>query len=143
MAALNKVLEIIDELTDVIPEGKYLDICNNLKMVNDNKGIVEMVQELQNNPVVRHHRTRTSMALIRPTPIRNKNICPCCDTEVRDVSSHQRRDKCKLIRKTKRLSALSGKEETNNIHFMTENIKRFVSKVYYVNMIRQWKNNVV
>jgi hypothetical protein len=143
MSAINKVLEIIDELTNVIPEGKYLEICNNLKVLNDNKGIIEIIQELHDDPVFRQHRARADMVLIRPTPIKKKNICVYCDTEVLNISNHQTRNKCKMIRKTKRLSALSGKEVTNNIHFMTENIKRFVSKVYCNNMIRQWKNNVI
>ena len=30
MSSLNKILEIIEELSAVVPEGKYLEICDNI-----------------------------------------------------------------------------------------------------------------
>lgn len=145
MNSLNKILEIVDELSNAIPEGKYLEICDNLKILNDNKTIEEIIIEFQQNPIVRQHRNRTTMAQIAQnvTESIRKPRCPYCDTEVRHLSSHQKRMKCKNIRKTKKLSAFSGKiQETDKLYNMTEGIKYLFKNVYPAkNIIDNFKCN--
>ena len=145
MNSLNKILEIIDELSNAIPEGKYLEICDNLKTLNDNKTIEEIIIEFQETSIVRQHRNRTGMAVIPPRNVRDsikKHRCPYCDTEVLNLSSHQKRMKCKNIRKTKKLSAFSGLSETNKLYNMTEGIKYLFKNVYPAkNIIDNFKNN--
>jgi len=145
MNSLNKILEIIDELSNAIPEGKYLEICDNLKTLNDNKTIEEIIIEFQENPIVRQQRNRTGMALIPPRNVSEsirKPRCPYCDTEVIHLASHQKRAKCKNIRRTKKLSAFSGIEETNKLYNMTEGIKYLFKNVYPAkNIIDNFKSN--
>ena len=146
MNSLNKILEIIDELSNAIPEGKYLEICDNLKKLNDNKTIQEIIIEFQENPIVRQQRNRITMGLIPPNNVREsilKKRCPYCDTEVSHLSSHQNREKCKNIRRTKRLSAFSGMSEgTNDMYNMTEGIKYLFKNVYPAkNIIDNFKSN--
>ena len=143
MSSLNKILEIVEELSAVVPEGKYLEICDNLKLLNDNKGIKEIIIELQNNQIVRQHRQRTTMTLICERP-RNRILprCPDCDTQVINIALHKKTMKCKLIKKTKRLSAFSGKLETKNIYNMVEVLKYIGMNTYYTDIISNWKNNI-
>lgn len=146
MNSLNKILEIIDELSNAIPEGKYLEICDNLKKLNDNKTIQEIIIEFQENPIVRQQRNRITMGLIPPNNVREsilKKRCPYCDTEVSHLSSHQRRAKCKNIRRTKKLSAITGMSEgTNDMYNMTEGIKYLFKNVYPAkNIIDNFKSN--
>tara|TARA_R110002096_G_scaffold46782_1_gene125231 strand:+ start:122 stop:610 length:489 start_codon:yes stop_codon:yes gene_type:complete len=146
MSSLNKILEIIEELSAVVPEGKYLEICDNLKILNDNKGIKEIIIEFQNNPVVRQHRQRTNMSLLVERP-KNRILprCPDCDTQVSNIALHKKTMKCKLIKKTKKLSAYSGKLETANIYNMVE-VFKFIQyigmKTYHTDIISNWKNNL-
>jgi len=141
MTALHQVLNIIDELSNAIPEAKYLEVMNNLKILNDNKDIKEIIYEFVNTEVVRRERTRTNMNVLVQRPIVKKHICPFCDTSVIHMSQHQATTKCMLIRKTKRLSALSQKEDTHTIHYMVETMKRLNGKNYYRNLVYLWKNN--
>ncbi len=146
MNSLNKILEIIDELSNAIPEGKYLEICDNLKTLNDNKTIQEIIIEFQENPIVRQHRNRTGMIQLPPRNVSEsirKPRCPYCDTEVIHLASHQQRMKCKNIRKTKKLSAFSGRsEETNKLYNMTEGIKYLFNNTYPAkNIIDNFKTN--
>tara|TARA_R110000803_G_C11754285_1_gene292955 strand:+ start:40 stop:516 length:477 start_codon:yes stop_codon:yes gene_type:complete len=143
MESLNKILEIIEELCNVVPEGKYLEICNNLKILNDNKGIKEIIIEFQNNHIVRQHRQRTTMCLLGERP-KNRILprCPDCDTQVGNIALHKKTMKCKLIKKTKKLSAFSGKLDTKNIYNMVEVLKCIGYNTYYTDIISSWKNNM-
>ncbi len=143
MNSLNKILEIIDDLSAVVPEGKYLEICDNLKILNDNKGIKEIIIEFQNNPIVRQHRNRSNMTVLGERPKKQiKPRCPDCDTAVLNIALHKKTMKCKLIKKTKKLSAFSGKLETKNIYNLAEVLKCFNLNTYHTDIISNWKNNM-
>jgi hypothetical protein len=60
------MLEIIDNIAPLISDNNYLQLCNGLKKLNDNKSketiiqYIEVVRErIRNNPVVQTHQTRT------------------------------------------------------------------------------------
>lgn len=126
MTALNNILWIVENLLDKIEEKTYLDICENLQILNDNKeiNIIQVIETVRENPIVRTHRNRTTLSLIdRSKQLKKTQICPLCDTEVKYIKLHMGTRKCVHIQKTKKLSALSQKMNTKNIYFMTEKLR--------------------
>ena len=121
--ALNDIMNIIDELKLIIPDGKYLEICSKLKVGYDLKDYIdEKVNNINNNSVVREHRTRITRRVAPRTKLtdaekiqRGYKICRKCDRLVLDMAGHQRRSICGEIKDTKQLSANTGKIETNDI----------------------------
>ena len=119
MDALNNMLEIIDAISPLISDNNYLQLCNNLKKLNDNKTRGEVIQYIEvvretveNNPVVRQHRARSRMKVKTQTEMlsdaekikRGWKICPNCDRLVLNISNHQYSDVCKRTAETKKLS---------------------------------------
>jgi acetolactate synthase regulatory subunit len=150
--ALTKILDIIDEISPHIPEGKYVEIMKQLKISHNSNGelmdtIRNAVCEINNTEQVRTARRQAEMTVIIPKPLTTKfkHICPLCDTRVLNVKEHQASNKCSAIQDTKRLSAKSGKQQTNRISFMEDkifNIEYFQDHYYYKQLIKNWKNNM-
>lgn len=142
--ALNSLLEMVDDISQYIPEGKYLEMMNQLKVVNDEaeNPIVNIIEVLNNTAVVQEQRRRANMNIRVLKKEQKKSICPLCDTPVIHIRLHQRNNKCKLIRRTKVLSAYSGKIETNNMEKMINGVEVFSEKIYYINLLRDWKNQI-
>ena len=142
--ALNSLLEMVEDISTYIPEGKYLEMMNQLKEVNDTaeNPIVNIIDVLNNTEVVRENRRRAEMRVRMLKKQAKKSICPLCDTPVIHVHKHQQNNKCKLIRRTKILSAYSGKINTNNMEKMINEIEVFDEKMYYRYLLRDWKNNM-
>ena len=144
MKALNNILWIVENLLDKIEEKTYLDICENLKTLNDNKeiNIIQVIETVRANPIVRTHRNRTTLALIdRSKLLRKTEICPLCDTEVKYIKLHMGTRKCVHIQKTKKLSALSQKLNTRNMYFMTEKLRNMGQGNMVQDLLFGWKQN--
>lgn len=150
--ALTKILDIVDEISHHIPEGKYIEIMKQLKISHKSNGelmdtIRNAITVLNNTEQVRTARRQVNMTVITPKPLTTKfkHICPLCDTRVLNVKEHQASNKCSAIQDTKRLSAKSGKQQTNRISFMEDkifNIEYFQDHYYYKQLIKNWKNNI-
>ena len=146
--SLTKILSIVDEISQYIPEGKYIDIMEQLKISHNLNGelmdtIRNAIIEINNTEQVRMARRRVEMSVItiRPKTTKFKHICPLCDSRVLDITQHQLSKKCDHIKSTKRLSAISGQSETNKISFMED--KLFNMDYYnYKQLIKNWKNNM-
>jgi hypothetical protein len=143
MSALQKVLNMIDELSNLIPEGKYLELMDTLKAINDNKPstIKDIVKGLTSNEVVVNAQLRILMPLLGSGVTKNtkKQICEYCDTQVLYLSLHQKTKKCMDISKTKKLSADSKKYNTSNIKLMIKGMSRLNNKSYYQQLLKTWK----
>lgn len=142
MTALNNILWIVENLLDKIEEKTYLDICENLKTLNDNKeiNIIQVIETVRANPIVRTHRNRTTLALIdRSKILRKTEICPLCDTEVKYIKLHMGTRKCVHIQKTKKLSALSQKLNTRNMYFMTEKLRNMGQGNMVQDLLFHWR----
>ena len=140
--ALNNILWIVENLLDKIEEKTYLDICENLKILNDNKeiNIIQVIETVRANPIVRVHRNRTTLALIdRSKLLKKTEICPLCDTEVKYIKLHMGTRKCVHIQKTKKLSALSQKMNTKNIYFMTEKLRNMGQGNMVQDLLFHWR----
>jgi len=143
--ALNNLLNLIDDISKHIPEGKYLELMNQLKQVNDTaeNPIINIINVLNNTEVVRENRRRVEMpVLLTHKNFNYKHICPLCDTKVVDIKGHQARDKCRAIRRTKLLSVLSNKVETNQLEKIINKFECINEKQYYISFIKEWKNNI-
>tara|TARA_R100001463_G_C3421329_1_gene210284 strand:+ start:68 stop:580 length:513 start_codon:yes stop_codon:yes gene_type:complete len=142
--ALNNILFIVENLLDKIDEKAYLDICNNLKVLNDNKetNVIQVIEQVRRNPIVETHNRRTRLTVIdRSKHLIKKEICPYCDTEVKHIKLHMKTAKCLHIQRTKKLSALSQKLNTSDIYFMTEKLRGMgrVGLVHY--LLSCWREN--
>lgn len=155
MDALNNMLEIIDAISPLISDNNYLELCNNLKKLNDNKSrgeiiqYIEVVREtIENNPVVRHHRARTKMKTKTKTEMlsdaekikRGWKICPNCDRLVLNISNHQYTDVCKRTAETKKLSHNCNVLQTDKyaiiIHKLRAIFIEYDGFKYYMKMIK-------
>ena len=141
---LEEVGNMVEDISIYIPEGKYIEMMNQLKVVNDTaeNPIVNIVSLLNNTEVVRENRRRAEMnvRILKKQP--KKSICPLCDTPVIHIRKHQQNNKCKLIRRTKVLSAYSGKIKTDNMENMINQVEVFNEKIYYIHLLNDWKNQM-
>ena len=150
---LNNLLEFIDTVSQHIPEGKYLEIMNDLKFLNENKPcdnplelLNTLTQEINSNEVVRQHRQRityTPEDVIQSS--NKKEICPDCDTVVKHLAQHRRTLKCQTIAQTKKMSAWSKKTQTKEIKSLMGFICKIDRKLnkfdLYNNSITNFNNN--
>ena len=146
---ITALLNIIDELSMEIPEGKYLECMNLLKNLhgfkpNENMNVI-INNIIENNSVIREQRNR-----VQASPLRKKNkidknmtICKFCDTKItkNHLAEHQTTRKCLNIRKTKKLSAYSGKIQTNDIKLQVDKMKNFNIRFTAMNCLYWWKYN--
>jgi len=144
ITALNSLLGLIDDISTYIPEGKYIEMMNQLKTVNDTaeNPILNIVRALNNTEVVEENRRRIEMPIRILKKDRKGQLCPYCDTEVRNLKAHQQRKKCILIRRTKYLSARSGNCETNFEERKMNNFEILCEKMDWIHLLRDWINNM-
>lgn len=112
---VSNVFGIIDEVSDKIGDGKYLEIANQFKK------LMEFKDKMKTNVVYIEHERRTRMRVISSNS-RRKTIaekladkkkyvkCWKCDSVItkKELSSHQARKKCRLIHSS-RMITLSTK----------------------------------
>lgn len=144
ITALNSLLGLIDDISTYIPEGKYIEMMNQLKTVNDTveNPIINIVRALNNTEVVEENRRRIEMPIRILKKDRKGQLCPYCDTPVCNLKAHQQRTKCKLIRRTKYLSARSGNWETNFEERKMNNFEIICEKMDWIHLLRDWINNM-
>jgi len=106
---INKAFEIIDEVSDKIGDGNYLELANHFKALHDFKN------KMTTNIIYAEHERRTRMVL-RPNQrkktlaekMKDKKYMKCkrCDTVItkKEYPYHRQRDKCKRIHLTKMLT---------------------------------------
>jgi formylmethanofuran dehydrogenase subunit E len=133
---LNKLLDKIEELSDTIKEGQYLDLMNLMKDLHSYK------DEFNQNIIVKTHRERTerpvranTRPLTREEKLKHDDYTSCsrCDRIVmkRNLAKHQERGICKSILQKKYLAAEESKtffkkEELINIE--TRDFKELIDE---------------
>ena len=111
---LSKMLDKIEELSDTIKEGEYLDLMNILKDLHSYK------DKFNKNVIVKTHRERTqrpvraqNRTLTRDEKLKHEDYTSCsrCDRIVhkRNLAKHQERGICKSILQKKYLAATEEK----------------------------------
>ena len=118
MNALRSLLEIIEELKP--NDGQYLQACNDLKTLNENR-ITEVIRIFQNTEVVREH-SRRENARERKKRVELSDYeklkkgafrCVKCDRVVFNLEVHQGNYICSKTYLSKKLSAKIKRTEIN------------------------------
>ena len=141
MTIIASLMETIETISQEIPEGKYLEIMNNLKDLygfKDNLNPTQFVQIIQDvvmgNPVVQRERRRSRMKVIEPRTLKTDaqklssgkyKRCPLCDTiiSIPQLEEHKTTYKCKAFNKSKKMTARIGREDTSDIHTLITKIQ--------------------
>jgi hypothetical protein len=126
---LTSMMEIIEKVSDKIPEGDYLELMNSLKDAYGYKGegnITQVVHHvIYQNPVVQHHERRTRMVVNKERVTKDEAYllkkglsvtCELCDCVVskRGLKEHQHTKKCWKIQQTKKLTKTTQRVTTDN-----------------------------
>jgi len=131
---LETIMEVMDEVVQLIPEGAYLKVANTLKeLFNEDTPTEDRVvfierfrRNMRRDPVVRQEYVRASRPARRARAQHTDKqkldsgiwqMCGICDRIVikTGIDEHQQTDVCMRIQQTKRLCASTGKvdnEET-------------------------------
>lgn len=141
-SALNELLEFVEEVLPHINEGQYLQACNNLKALNDNRSVIQHVERLmetvRQNEVTRAHERRTLMP-IRPEFVelsdaeklkRGWRCCPSCDRLVRSVTQHRKSDVCRRTKESKMLSVTAADSNVDNMMVLIHKIRAWAVKTH-------------
>jgi len=143
--SLNSILELVETLSSVIGEGNYLTIANHLKILNDNKGVNEVIATIQqtitsqitqfrSNPIVFTQQRRTQMELmaskLQSDTDKTRVRCVRCDRRVTQeyLPFHQESQICQDVYRTKYLTCRVAKTEVFRYHDAISLIKLWCSK---------------
>jgi len=141
MTIIASLMETIETISEAIPEGKYLEIMNNLKDLygfKDNLNPTQFVQIIQDvvmgNPVVQRERRRSRMKVLEQRTLKTDAQkltsgkymrCPLCDCiiSIPQLEEHKTTYKCKSFNKSKKITANVGREDTSEIHTLITKIQ--------------------
>jgi hypothetical protein len=154
MEALTAMLEIIDNIAPLIGDGNYLQLCNNLKKLNENNTketviqYIEVVRErVRNNVIVRNQERRANMKVkdnrILTDAEKLKNgwcICNRCDRLVLNLREHNFTDVCIRTHLTKKVSSSSYPDVENFIriiHILRAIFLKYQGYKYYMKLIKK------
>jgi|TARA_R110000823_G_scaffold301752_1_gene422806 hypothetical protein len=147
---ISALLNVIDELSMEIPEGKYIECMNLLKDLHGfkpNDNMTTIIHNIVNDNVIIRQQRNAS----RASPLQKKDkltkhmtICKYCDTTITKshLAEHQTTNKCLQIRKTKKLSAYTGKVQTSGIKQQVDKIKNFDKRFSATKCLSWWKYNM-
>lgn len=158
IAILNDMLEIIDNIAPLINENNYLQLCNNLKRLNDNdytksvKVITEYItvvrERVIRNRVVALHNKRIRMKTLSREDVftdeeklkKGWSICPKCDRIVLNITEHQFTDVCKRTEQSKKISYKCPTQKTDKYTYLVCRLRaifiRYEGYKYYMKLIK-------
>jgi hypothetical protein len=154
--SLHNILNLLDTITDLLPEGIYLEICNELKLANSNANkrqvIVQYIeverQRINNNPIVVHH---TKMSKPDRKKLQKRTdaqklangwkMCDNCNRLVKNLWRHQNEtDVCSRVEKVKEIVALKQDVEISELIILANKVntiywrrKQYNNRKYYNN----------
>ena len=158
IATLRTMMEIVDKISDKIPEGDYLELMKGLKKTYDYKEATTLPQIIHQviyrDPIVQHHERRATYKVSDRTKEKDEAedlrtgisvVCPCCDVVVRKkgLAEHQATRKCKKASQSKMLSKTTKKAKTDretriithlNAYYLrrADNARVFSTKIQYL-----------
>jgi len=155
MNAMYKVFDILDNVAPLIGDNNYLQLCNALKIINENRSRetiirhIEVVREqIRNNPVVLNHQARIRMKTKTKNEMitdaeklkRGWEVCHKCDRLVKNISHHQSSDVCKRTAESKILTHRSNSITTNKYTHAIFTLRgifiNYNGFKYYMNLIK-------
>ncbi len=142
--AINEVLAFVEQVVPFINENEYLTQMNNLKIINDNRTITQIVANLtsrvRNNELVEQERRRTALPVVRRKALTDAEklasnkyvLCEKCDRLISKsyYSSHQQNNVCKTIKSTKKLTKSFNKITTRDEALLIARIKGWGAKTH-------------
>tara|TARA_R110000868_G_scaffold387733_1_gene656390 strand:+ start:96 stop:581 length:486 start_codon:yes stop_codon:yes gene_type:complete len=122
---INSLMETIEEIAPLIPEGKYL------KCMDDMKNLYELNKSIKQDPIFSQFVRRAEMPTRRTITLsdaqklsRGYKICVRCNTIVQNIGEHQQTRKCKTIRRTKGIATKTGVKDTTRIEIAVIAIRK-------------------
>jgi len=138
--SLHNIMNLVDTITELLPEGIYLQICNELKLANSNLTAqqvfiqyVETEQErIRTNPIVVHHtkmsnhQCKTRRVLDDEQKLKSGwTMCRKCNRLVKNIWRHQNQTQvCGFIKDIKEVVVI--KQDVDIKEFML-NMNKFKS----------------
>jgi hypothetical protein len=149
--SLHNIMNLLDNITDVLPEGIYIQLCNELKIANSNASKETLIQYIQvereritNNPIVVHHERMTRAerkkrrVLDNATKLKNGyKMCPNCNKIVLNLWRHQHQTQiCVYIEDVKDIVAVKKTSDITdfmlNLNDLQEAITNFKERRKFV-----------
>lgn len=143
--SLHNIMNLIDTITELLPEGIYLQICNELKLANNNANTltaqevfiqyIEVERErINNNPIVVHHtkmskhQRKTRRVLDDEEKLKSGwTMCGKCNRLVKNMWRHQNQTQvCGFVEDVKEVVVI--KKEVDIKDFML-NMNKFKSYI--------------
>ena len=147
---LYKIMEVMDRVVSLIPEGDYLEVVDALKgLYTDDKGVPiqgapetreafmeAITNNMRRDPIVSAEARRAQR------PIRDKQIilddarklengwkvCPKCDRIVKDMNIHLMSDICQEVSKAKKMAITTGEMDNKDKVIAVKKIKAAMLK---------------
>ena len=126
--AIRSILDFVDKIAPIIDDGDYLEQMDNLKIVNDNRSIVQHIQlitqRVRDNEIVRTQEQRSQMPITRQRKVLTRGeklasgkwcLCEKCDRLIGKnyYTQHKNTELCKTIKITKNLTHKFKKTHTD------------------------------
>lgn len=142
--SIHNVLNILDTISSLIPEGAYLEIANQLKISNEeytNKqagvvvvGFIQQTREnLMSNDIVVQHRRRALKKTITHKLLTDAQklakgwaMCTKCNRLVVHIDRHLKTTVCSQTTTEKKLSATSGQIDTRRMKMTIHKIHEII-----------------
>lgn len=143
--SLHNIMNLIDTITELLPEGIYLQICNELKLANNNANtltaqevIIQYIEvereRINNNPIVVHHtkmskhQRKTRRVLDDDEKLKSGwTMCGKCNRLVKNMWRHQTQTQvCGFVEDVKEVVVI--KKEVDIKDFML-NMNKFKSYI--------------
>lgn len=145
--SLHNIMNLLDNITELLPEGIYLQLCHELKLANNNANTLSaqetIIQYIQNqrerintNPIVVHHERLTRAehkkrrVLDNATKLKNGyKMCPNCNKIVRHLWRHQNQTQiCVYIEDVKDIVAVKQTADITDFMLNLNDLQEAITK---------------
>ena len=147
ITSLHNIMNLLDTITHILPEGIYIQICNELKLANTNANkltaqevIIQYIQvereRINNNPIVVHHERMTRAerkkrrVLDNATKLKNGyKMCPNCNKIVLNLWRHQNQTQiCVYIEDVKDIVAVKQTADITDFMLNLNDLQEAITK---------------
>ena len=143
--SLHNIMNLLDTITELLPEGIYLQICNELKLANSNANtltaqevIIQYIQvereRINTNPIVVHHtkmskqQRKTRRVLDDEHKLKNGwTMCGKCNRLVRNMWRHQTQTQvCGFVEDIKEVVVIKKEVDIKDFMLNMNKFKSFI-----------------
>ena len=143
--SLHNIMNLLDTITDLLPEGIYLQICNELKLANSNANklsaqevIIQYIQiereRINSNPIVVHHtkmskhERKTRRVLTDEQKLKTGwTMCGKCNRLVRNMWRHQAQTQvCSFVEDIKEVVVIKKEVDIKDFMLNMNKFKSFI-----------------